>query len=74
MRYIDSFNHFFPSRLFERIATRDMGKHMRGIPALCDPDERLRVVEPFDDYTQVLSLGVPVEFVAGPKQSERSRA
>jgi aminocarboxymuconate-semialdehyde decarboxylase len=32
MRYIDSFNHFFPPRFFEKIGTEDMGERMRGIP------------------------------------------
>ena len=36
-----------------------MGKRVRGIPALFDLDERLRIVDAFDDYTQVLSLSMP---------------
>ena len=32
---------------------------MRGIPALSDIDLRLKVVEQFPDYTQVLSHGLP---------------
>ena len=69
MQYIDAFNHFFPARFFERIGTQNMGKRMRGIPAIYDLDERFRVLDRFDNYTQVLSLGVPVEFVAGPDTS-----
>ncbi len=69
MRYIDSFNHFFPARFFERIGNRDMGKRMRGIPAIHDLDKRLGVIDQFDGYSQVISLGVPVEFVADPASS-----
>ena len=48
MRYIDAFNHFFPKRIDELMVAspagqRDLGKRMRGIPALYDIDERLRV-------------------------------
>ena len=64
MRYIDAFNHFFPKRFFAGLletpaAVKDMGKRVRGIPALFDLDERLRVVDSFPDYSQVLSLGMP---------------
>ena len=45
MRYIDAFNHFFPMSFFERIGTQDLGKRMRGIPAIYDIDKRLRIVE-----------------------------
>ena len=56
MRYIDAFNHFFPKRIYELMLAspagqKDLGKRMRGIPALYDIDERLRVVNSFPDYT-----------------------
>ena len=69
MQYIDAFNHFFPMKFFEKIGTQDLGKRMRGVPAIYDLDERRRVVDRFEHYTQVLSLGVSVEFVAAPKAS-----
>lgn len=64
MRYIDAFNHFFPQRFFSGLletpaAQKDMGKRVRGIPALFDIDERLRIVDSFSDYSQILSLGMP---------------
>ena len=65
MRYIDVFNHFFPSPLWARlqdIGGKDIAKRMRGVPAIFDLDERLRLVERFQagrDYTQVISLGMP---------------
>ena len=64
MRYVDAFNHFFPQRFFDELVEtpggqKDLGKRVRGIPALYDLDERFRVVESFPDYAQVLSLGMP---------------
>jgi predicted TIM-barrel fold metal-dependent hydrolase len=64
VRYIDAFNHFFPKRYFDALlespsGAKDIGKRVRGIPALFDLDQRLRVVEGFENYTQVLSHGLP---------------
>ena len=65
MRYIDAFNHFFPAALWSRlqnIGGKDIAKRMQGIPAIYDLDERLRLVERFrgdNDYSQVISLGMP---------------
>ena len=43
---------------------------MRGIPALSDLDLRLRIVEQFEDYSQVLSHGLPpIERLWGPDKS-----
>lgn len=75
MRYIDAFNHFFPRDVWNRMlesdgAARDIGKRMRGIPAIYDLDERLRVMDMFSDrdYTQVLSLGMPpLESLGSPE-------
>jgi predicted TIM-barrel fold metal-dependent hydrolase len=51
-------------------AAKDLGKRVRGIPALSNIDERLRVVDMFEDYTQVLSLGLPpVERLWGPDKA-----
>jgi predicted TIM-barrel fold metal-dependent hydrolase len=73
MRYIDAFNHFFPQRLWDRMlaaegAARDIGKRMRGVPAIYDLDERFRVMDQFKDknYSQVLSLGMPPLDAMGP--------
>src|SRR5437870_3408724 len=64
MRYIDAFNHFFPPKFFAGLletpaAQKDMGKRVRGIRALYDLDERLRIVDSFPDYSQILSLAMP---------------
>ena len=75
MRYIDAFNHFSPKRYFDAllespVGQKDIGKRVRGIPALYDLDLRLKVVDQFPDYTQVLSLGLPmVDRLWGPDQS-----
>jgi len=64
LRYIDAFNHFFPRRYYDALldtpaGAKDLGKRVRGIPALSNLDERLRVVDMFENYSQVLSLGLP---------------
>ena len=75
MRYIDAFNHFFPKRIYELMlqspaGQRDLGKRMQGIPALYDVEERLRVVDSFPDYTQVICLGMPaIDRLTGPDRS-----
>lgn len=75
MRYIDAFNHYFPKRFFDAFletpaARKDLGKRVRGIPALFDLDERLRIVDSFPDYTQILSLSMPaIDRLWGPDQA-----
>ena len=65
MRYIDAFCHFFPNKAWNKIMESqpaDIGKRMRGIPAIFDLDERKRVCDMFrtkHNYTQVISLGMP---------------
>ena len=67
------FQSFFPQALYELLlespaGQKDLGKRMRGIPALYNIDERLRVVESFPDYTQVLCLGMPsIDRLVGPE-------
>ena len=80
MRYIDAFNHFNPKRYFDALietpaGQKDIGKRVRGIPALYDLDLRRKVVGQFPDYTQILSLGLPmIERLWGPDKSpEMSR-
>lgn len=64
MQYIDAYNHFFPKRYYDALletpgGSKDLGKRVRGIPALSDLDLRRRLVDQFENYTQVLSLGLP---------------
>ena len=71
MKYIDAFNHFFPQKLWDAMlgaegAARDIGKRMRGVPCIYDLNERLRLFDRFENYTQVLSLGMPPLEALGP--------
>src|SRR5258708_12467790 len=80
MRYIDAFCHFSPPRYFDALVEspagqKDIGKRVRGIPALYDLDLRLKVVDQFADYTQDLSLRPPmVDRLSRPaKTTERAK-
>ncbi|HTJ24658.1 MAG TPA: amidohydrolase family protein [Candidatus Limnocylindria bacterium] len=71
---IDIFSHIFPRSYFERmvdvIPDRDSVKRWMTIPVLYDLDARLRVMEQFPGYSQVLTLSMPpIEFVAKPDTS-----
>lgn len=64
MRTIDAFNHFFPKPYFDALletpaGRKDIGKRVSSIPALYDIDLRLRIVESFENYSQLLSHGLP---------------
>jgi uncharacterized protein len=71
MRKVDIFNHVMPLKFFQRIGDyKDIGKRMREVPMLYDLDERLRVMDRFPDYVQILSGGMPpIEALAGPDKS-----
>ena len=59
---IDAFNHFFPKKYFEMLLASgipDIGKRVSEVPALHDLDLRLKIVDSFPDYAQVLSLPMP---------------
>lgn len=78
MRYIDSFCHFFPKGLWDKMlvtegTAKDIGKRMRGIPCIYDLDERRRCIDLFREhnYTQVISLGMPpLEALGDAAQAE----
>src|SRR5262249_52797444 len=75
MRHIDAFCHFFPQSLFEKMSqttggTRDIGKRMQGVRTIWDLDTRLKMMDEFADYSEILSLGLPpIEAMAGPDQA-----
>jgi len=39
--------------------TRDIGQRMQGVRTIYDLDARLKMMDEFDDYAEVLSLGLP---------------
>jgi predicted TIM-barrel fold metal-dependent hydrolase len=72
---IDIFNHIFPKTFFDKYidkgsAGKDIGKRVSNIPTIVDIDARLRVLDEFGDYVQVISLPLPpIETIAGPEKS-----
>src|SRR5215831_4258766 len=75
MRHIDAFCHFFPPRLFEKMSrttggTKDIGKRIQGVRTIHDLDARLKMMDEFGDYAEILSLGLPpLEAMAGPQEA-----
>src|SRR4029077_8030585 len=72
---IDVFPHIMPRRYFDRmlqVAPPGMAlqKRMSGIPVLVDVEERLRVMDRYEGYVQVLTLAnPPIEVAGGPAVS-----
>src|SRR3954469_9249191 len=60
---IDAYTHFVPRKFYESVLSagdhRDIGKRMKGVPAIYDLDVRLKVVDSFPDYAQILSYPMP---------------
>jgi aminocarboxymuconate-semialdehyde decarboxylase len=74
MRKIDIFNHIFPKALADEMiaagpATAGMAKRLTNIPVLYDIEARLRMMEQWPDYQQVLTIAGPIEAFAGPADS-----
>jgi aminocarboxymuconate-semialdehyde decarboxylase len=69
---IDVFPHIFPPKFFERmvqVAPSDlyMQKRTRAIPVLVDLDLRLRIMDRYEGYVQILTLASPpIESLGGP--------
>lgn len=71
---LDVFNHIFPMAFFEYIQDNivDKGpiKRWLNVPVLYDVDKRLKMMEVFGEYQQILSLSAPtIEFLAPPDES-----
>ena len=71
---LDIYTHVFPQTFFDKLeeVVEDKGpiKRWLNIPVLYDIDARLRMMDNFGDYQQVLTLSAPaIEFVAGPDLS-----
>ena len=73
---IDAFCHVLPRPYFDRLQqissdrAANLLKRTAPIRSLYDLDERLRVIEPFDDYAQIISLAAPpIEALGEPAES-----
>ncbi len=69
---LDAFNHILPHDFYERLkgCVRDPAAitYLEGVPTLWDLDARLRMLDEFDDYQQVLCLGQPtIESLGDPR-------
>jgi aminocarboxymuconate-semialdehyde decarboxylase len=76
MMRVDAYTHFIPTRFFKEVMSagnhRDIGKRMMGVPSIYDVNVRLKVVDKFKDYAQVLSYPMPpFELMTkNPKETE----
>ena len=76
---IDIFPHIMPRRYFDRmlqVAPPGMAlqKRMSGIPVLVDVEQRLRIMDRYEGYVQVLTLAnPPIEVVGWPGREPRAR-
>jgi aminocarboxymuconate-semialdehyde decarboxylase len=72
---IDIFPHILPEAYFKKIQETGpqgmlMAKRIANVKPLHDLDARLRIMDEYDGYAQVLTLGAPpIEVVAGPDAS-----
>jgi len=70
---IDIFNHFVPKRYYEALSRKvDKSSYLilplEVTPAINDIEARIRIIERFEDYTQVLTLaGPPLDAVVSPE-------
>jgi predicted TIM-barrel fold metal-dependent hydrolase len=67
---IDIFNHFFPKRFYNDYIdagdNKDSRKRWRNIQNIVDLDKRLKSLDEFGDYVQVLTLPAPPLELLGP--------
>ena len=72
---IDIFNHIFPKKFFDKYIDagqggKDIGKRVSNIQTIVDVDSRLRILDEFGEYVQVITLPLPpLEILAGPDKS-----
>ena len=71
---LDIYNHIFPVKYFERmqevIPNKGPIKRWLNIPVLYDVEARLRMMDGFGEYQQILSNSMPpIEFIGGPDQT-----
>lgn len=75
---IDVFNHFMPKRIFDRLSDLMPGhvalKAFPELPTLSDDEARLRLLDGFGEYQQVLSLAnPPIELLGPPERTPELR-
>jgi aminocarboxymuconate-semialdehyde decarboxylase len=68
---IDMFCHILPKKYLEKVqkiapSAKDMNKRVRNLFALYDLDDRMRLMDKFDNYIQVLTLASPPIETFGP--------
>lgn len=70
---IDVFNHVLPVEFFEKldgVLPNAVVERLKGLRTVYDMDARLRMMDEFDDYQQILSMAQPAtEAIAGPDDS-----
>lgn len=71
---LDAYTHLFPAAYFQRmqdlVTNKGAIKRWLTLPTLWDVDARLRMIDSFPDYQQVVANSMPaIEFVAGPDLS-----
>ena len=75
MRKIDLFNHIWPQEYYARLQQllprrNDVTRRSEQVPMMTDLDLRLRIMDRFEDYQQVLSLAAPaIELVPDPRDA-----
>jgi aminocarboxymuconate-semialdehyde decarboxylase len=73
-RKIDIYNHVMPQAVLDYMrdvssAAPGMIKRMSTIPVLYDIEARIRMMDQWPGYEQVISIAVPLESMAGPGDS-----
>lgn len=69
MRKIDIFNHVMPNALVEQlrgVAEPGMVKRLTSVPMLYDMEARVRMMDQWPGYEQVLTIAGAIEAMAGP--------
>ena len=70
---IDVFNHVFPTEFFvaaEKLMPANAVKRWKAMEELYDMNARMKVIEKFDDYQQIISISQPpLDVIAGPNDT-----
>ena len=75
MRRIDAFTHIWPEPFYRRLSEMlgtmsDITRRSEAVPMMIDLETRLRIMDAFPGYEQILSLGSPpLDLVATPQQA-----